>query len=176
MAVSMQNRRQSSLVSVDEVVDRIKYAAQQLDGLTISGGEPFEQADALYALLLRVKTETQLDIMVYSGYTLDELRAQGMSARRILETVDILIDGRFKEHESNRKLWRGSDNQRFLVLSKRAQKYSRFAEAEYEARRQLTFEVGENNTLKIIGIPERGFHESLERAFKAKGLSILRGN
>jgi len=88
-----------------------------LDGITLSGGEPFEQAAALAELARRVR-ERGLGMIVYTGYTVEEL-LEGLSERpgwrELLEETDILVDGRFEKAEMDLTLrFRGSKNQRIL--------------------------------------------------------------
>jgi len=88
-----------------------------LDGITLSGGEPFEQAEALAELARRVQ-ERGLGVIVYTGYTVEEL-LEGVSERpgwqELLEETDILVDGRFEKEEMDLMLrFRGSKNQRVL--------------------------------------------------------------
>ncbi|WP_258189015.1 4Fe-4S single cluster domain-containing protein [Candidatus Hakubella thermalkaliphila] len=158
--------------TVEDIFYAIRKASLGLDGITISGGEPFEQAEALLRLVRLIKEHTSLDIMVYSGYTIEDLNEQGESASKLLSLIDILIDGRFEEENSNKKLWRGSDNQRFHILSERAKKYARYAEEEYRGQRELHFEMSEGNSFKIIGIPNRGFMRDLKKQCRGLGLTL----
>jgi anaerobic ribonucleoside-triphosphate reductase activating protein len=174
MAVSMLKRREENRRSVIELSLVIKEASQGLDGITISGGEPFEQAESLYELLTLVKCETHLDIMVYSGYTMEKLIGLGPAARRLLSVIDILIDGRFEQGNTNRKLWRGSDNQKLHVLSERAERYAQYAEEEYQRERELHVEIGDN-FFKIIGIPKREFFKDFYRKCREVGFTFGRG-
>jgi len=171
MAISMRERRENNKKSVSEVFSMIKKASQGLDGITISGGEPFEQAKSLYELVRLIRKETDLDIMVYSGYTIEELKKQGETANKLLSLIDILVDGRFEEANTNKKLWRGSDNQRFISLSKRAKRYEKYVEAEYNGKRELHLEIS-GNSFKVVGIPERGFLKDLDKRCKELGLIL----
>lgn len=91
-----------------------------LTGVTFSGGEPFCQPKEFYKLAGQVKTRG-LDIVAYSGYTLEEL--QDMSDRdifikKLLVMIDYLVDGPFILEERDLTLeFRGSRNQRFLRMS-----------------------------------------------------------
>jgi anaerobic ribonucleoside-triphosphate reductase activating protein len=90
-------------------------AAGPRDGVTVLGGEPFAQAQALAALLgaLRVRG---VHTVVYSGYTLDALRRRNEPAvHESLALVDLLIDGPFVAALSeDAGEWRGSRNQRLI--------------------------------------------------------------
>ena len=87
-----------------------------LKGVTLTGGEPFEQAEPLIALC-RACHERGLDVWAYSGYTFEELVAgkAGTAARELLELCDVLVDGLFVEELKSLSLkWRGSSNQRVI--------------------------------------------------------------
>jgi len=103
-------------ISVDEILSNIQKNPL-LSGVTFSGGEPFSQADAFAALAEKVK-ETGLSVMVYTGYTFEELAAgfdQNPGWRALLAAADILVDGRFILSEKSLLLkFRGSANQRIL--------------------------------------------------------------
>jgi anaerobic ribonucleoside-triphosphate reductase activating protein len=90
-----------------------------LQGVTFSGGEPFEQADALLELGLMIK-EAGMGLMSYSGYTIEQLEAKHDEATdKLLDILDILVDGPYIEAERNLTLiYRGSENQRVIDLKK----------------------------------------------------------
>lgn len=90
-----------------------------LQGITISGGEPFLQPDKVLYLAKKAK-ETGLDVVVYSGYYYDELKGfENESIDELLETADYLIDGPFQYRNKNLEiLFRGSSNQRIVDLGK----------------------------------------------------------
>ncbi len=86
-----------------------------IQGLSILGGEPMEpeNENVLLPFIKRVKeTYPKKDIWLYSGYTYEELKG-----RKILQYVDVLVDGRFEEKLRDPSLaFRGSSNQRILRL------------------------------------------------------------
>lgn len=90
-----------------------------ISGVTLSGGEPFVQAEALIPIAEAVKAH-QKHLMIYSGYLFEELQESGREAvQRLLELADILVDGPFILEERNLTLqYRGSENQRVIDLSK----------------------------------------------------------
>ena len=95
-------------------------ANQHLRGLTISGGEPFAQADACADLARKVK-EGGKDVVVYTGYVWEEilkLRDEDEGTRLLLKNTDILVDGPFIEAQKNLDLpFRGSRNQRVIDVA-----------------------------------------------------------
>jgi len=106
-------------VPVSALVERLA-ALPQLDGVTFSGGEPFLQAAALAALSDGLRARRPgLSLMAYSGYRHERL-ARGTAAQRaLLARLDLLVDGPYVERRHAPLRWRGSANQRLLVLSDR---------------------------------------------------------
>ena len=97
---------------VEEILDRLA-GNPLLTGLSLSGGEPFDQADA-FAVLARSAQRMGYHIMAWSGYTFEEL-ATNPTQRRLLRAIDVLVDGPFILGRRTLALpWRGSSNQRLL--------------------------------------------------------------
>ena len=90
-----------------------------MDGLTLSGGEPFDQAGECCALAARAK-EKGLNVWAYTGYRYETLLEQANPAvLALLEQVDVLVDGPFVESlKSYDALFRGSTNQRLIDVAK----------------------------------------------------------
>lgn len=88
-----------------------------LSGVTFSGGEPVCQPEGFLALAEGVK-ERGLDIIMYSGYTFEEISAMAKERKPLKELfsrIDILIDGRYMESQRDLTLrFRGSRNQRVI--------------------------------------------------------------
>lgn len=104
------------LVHVDELCQRVCNAS--CEGVSISGGEPFDQHEAVLKFLEVLKSKAPyLSVMIYSGYTLEQLRALKRTA--LLKYVDILIDGKYEQDKTVADPWRGSSNQGIHFLTKR---------------------------------------------------------
>jgi len=92
-----------------------------ITGVTFSGGEPFLQASAAAVLASQVSS-LGLNLVVYSGYTYEKLRAAGQldsSIRQLLEAAWLLIDGPYLKNKQDLNLpYRGSRNQRIIDLKK----------------------------------------------------------
>jgi anaerobic ribonucleoside-triphosphate reductase activating protein len=103
------------LYNIDYIIDRVKKNPL-LDGLTFSGGEPFEQAEAFSELAVKAKN-IGLNVMAYTGYTFERLLENNNIAgcSVLLNNTDILVDGRFDKTQRNILLkFRGSENQRVI--------------------------------------------------------------
>lgn len=89
-----------------------------LKGITLSGGEPFLQPDELIPIAKEVK-ERGKDVVIYTGYTLEELTAmQNSSADELLSYCDILVDGPFILAQRDLTLtFKGSRNQRIIDMN-----------------------------------------------------------
>lgn len=143
------------------------------DGLTISGGEPMEQALALVQLVRALREELPaLEVLVYSGYVLEELELRP-DARALLEEIDLLIDGRFVQSASNELGWRGSDNQRLHLLSQRArERHAEAPDAPMPAVRPLQMQPLGAGRFRMVGIPRRGDYERYRAVMAERGLEI----
>jgi anaerobic ribonucleoside-triphosphate reductase activating protein len=108
------------LVPVERLVDVLLDPAVGRDGITILGGEPFFQPEALLALVGALRSRGCEHILCYSGYTYEalRLRAEGEPAiGAVLDEIDMLIDGPYVASLADgADPWTGSANQRVLTL------------------------------------------------------------
>jgi anaerobic ribonucleoside-triphosphate reductase activating protein len=108
------------LVSPSLLVSEMASVRDELEGVTLLGGEPMDQAEALLPLLHGARG-LGLSVLLFSGFTLDELRARCEPAvQDVLAAVDVLVDGRYdaSRPETERR-WAGSTNQAFHYLTSR---------------------------------------------------------
>ena len=96
-------------------------SAETLEGITISGGEPFDQPKALAALLdalhlWRRTSALPLDILCYSGYPLKTLQKRHAA---LLQKLDALIPEPYVDAAPLTQLWRGSANQSLILRATR---------------------------------------------------------
>jgi anaerobic ribonucleoside-triphosphate reductase activating protein len=103
-------------LDIDEIIGLVKDTGL-LRGITLSGGEPFLQAEPMAELAARTK-DLGLDVVTYTGYTFEELlemSRRDSSVARLLSLTDILIDGPYRHEERDLTLaFRGSRNQRII--------------------------------------------------------------
>lgn len=90
-----------------------------VSGITLSGGEPFDQAEAAALLAVDIK-QRGLSVVTYTGYSFEHLmewRQRDLSVARLMEHIDILVDGPYQESRRDISLaFRGSANQRLIDL------------------------------------------------------------
>lgn len=137
------------------IVDRLREAQLQfgIEGITLLGGEPMLQAQGL-SLVAREAQAMGLSVMVFSGYTIDELeRLQPVAWRALLEVTDVLVDGPYLlENPDTKRRWIGSRNQRVYYLSSR---YDSSIERLDQEGRDIELRFGTNGDLRINGWPIR---------------------
>ena len=107
-------------VSVSVLLAEIEEARPEIEGVTLLGGEPFDQAAAVASLAAGVRA-LDLSVMVFTGYTMEELRRRNdVAVDALLLATDVLVDGRYEAaRPARRRLWVGSENQRFHYLTDR---------------------------------------------------------
>ena len=142
-----------SAVTIDYVLDYIKFYLPGADGLTVSGGEPFDQPEALLALLRRVKALGMEDVLIYSGYKAGELterHPEFFAAHDIL--IAALVDGPFEKGNATDSVWRGSGNQ---ALSLWKEEFApRYDEWTGGVTRRLQW-VKDKDRRFLVGIPRQ---------------------
>ncbi len=152
-----------------------RTAGNELDGITLSGGEPFDQPGALRALLTglhdwRKQGGLDFDLLCYSGYPMKTLEQRH---KPLLALLDAVIPEPYADGLPLGKIWRGSANQSLLPLSERGRlRYAPFLEQcpeEQGKRMQVAVEGGR---IWMIGIPERGDMEQVEALCRQRGLSL----
>lgn len=84
-----------------------------IDGITLSGGEPFCQIYQC-ALIAEKAHQMGLSVWCYTGYLFEDLYKQGIE---LLKHIDVLVDGPFVQAEKSLELdFRGSRNQRVIDI------------------------------------------------------------
>ncbi|MBQ6582688.1 MAG: 4Fe-4S cluster-binding domain-containing protein [Mogibacterium sp.] len=143
-------------VSIPEILQLVRRVAadQPVDGFTISGGEPMDQAGEL-AILLEELALISEDILVYTGYRLCELRKmRDPAVNAVLEHTAVLIDGAYIEARNDDSLLRGSSNQEIHILDPAlAGNYEAYLNSAHNQIQNFTTSDG----VVSVGIHRRSF-------------------
>ena len=152
-----------------------RVAAEGLDGITISGGEPFQQPEGLRALLeglhvWRRTAKLDFDLLCYSGYPLKTLERKHA---KLLALLDAVIPEPYVDHLPQGNVWRGSSNQPLVPLSERGHaRYARHIEASSDATGKRMQAAIEGGRVWMIGIPGRGDMAQVEALCASRGLTL----
>jgi len=160
--------------TVDDILNWITATVDKnTAGITISGGEPSEQPNALTALIvgltdLRVHLDADWDVLCYTGLESDEFLKQVPAAH---DSIDALIIGRFHISEPTTLIWRGSANQRIVPLSVRgADRYAEFMDQSTDSP-PIQFSV-QGGQVWLVGIPRRSDLNHLQRHLRKAGIEL----
>jgi anaerobic ribonucleoside-triphosphate reductase activating protein len=162
--------RDRGWTAVDEVVRAVAPWLSAADGITISGGEPFDQYRSLTELLTRLRELSEIDILVFTGHPLEAIGSH-LSVMKGL--IDALITDPFELAVPQTLALRGSDNQRLWFLT--ALGRNRFADYERVASshdRILDVMLDENGDVWLAGIPARGDLRRLGDVLRAGGTQL----
>jgi len=128
--------------SLYELLRAIRSA--NVDGLTLSGGEPMQQPEAAYWLLDGAR-DANLSTLMFSGYTIDEIR-QLPRGPEILDRLDVLVDGRYVAAERLGKGLRGSTNQVIHLLT------DRYTRGEVEGTPVAEVVISPSGVVSLTGV------------------------
>ncbi len=161
-----QNTRFGEYENVECSVLAHRIVESGCEGVTISGGEPFLQAGELAGMLRIARASRDIGVIVYSGFTLTELRERPC-AGELLSQCDILIDGRYVRELDDGRAYVGSSNQTIHYLTDR---YKAVGQEYYDAsgKRKCEIKFTEKQAV-LIGVPSAGVLEMWQKIKKKAG-------
>ena len=133
-------------INVDDLVADI-LSVPNIEGITISGGEPFLQQHALCNLVYKLRGYRDIGIIVYTGMKYDEIKNTDFA-----KMVDIIIDGEYIEELNDDKSLRGSSNQNVICVSDR---YKTLVPKYYGGQGRKIELSFSNKSVQMIGIPSK---------------------
>lgn len=140
----------------------------EVTGVTVSGGEPTEQAHSVARLLFHLKARG-LNTWLYSGYRLEELVARDdADTDYLLSLVDVLVDGRYDIQQAGTFRWRGSANQRIIHLTDAIS--PSLTAGEESGGVQVT--VDKDGQLMVVGVPPPDFLPHFRSLLLKRGLTL----
>ncbi len=153
-------------VNIAEVFDLLDSWLPESNGITITGGEPFDQPDQLLQILNHCRKYDHITTFVYSGYSLENLIEQ-------LNSMDGLIDALMTDpldiSQTQNQPLRGSDNQRLLSFSNKGNALLRQIEQQSTENNSLNF-MFDGNTTWFAGVPSRGDISRVVQEMKKNGV------
>jgi anaerobic ribonucleoside-triphosphate reductase activating protein len=152
--------------ALNSLLESLAVHATDADGLTISGGEPFEQPEALAALLRGWRRVSDRSAFVFTGRELADLepwfdRNSGL--------IDALMTGPFRSDLPQSLALRGSDNQRLHTLTALGAEFAAYDRPALPSDRRLDVMFDAEGEAWMAGIPARGDIARLRRALAAAG-------
>ena len=167
MSPSSRDLSGGAVKSVDEIAEMVlaEKAEKNIEGMTISGGEPFLQYRALCRLLTLIREKGGLSVIIYTGYYLDELiKMKITEINEILGNLsDIIIDGPYIPELNDGKSLRGSSNQTINLTSPR---YKEIADALYGcADRKCEIRLNGKEAF-LVGVPDDNAYKMWKQIFE----------
>lgn len=163
IAAEMNKSKAYESLSPSELAERV-VSCPNIEGVTLSGGDPFDQPLTLlndFLQLLRTDAR-DLSVMCYTGRTLHQLtRTNDDVIKAVLAQCDILVDGLYIENLNDGSKWRGSANQVVHFLTPRYTYYKSVVDTE--AGNQIEMVLDPQMKLAVTGIPPKGFQKELDR-------------
>ena len=161
-------QKKEQLISVERLSSLLHRIAlnRPVDGMTITGGEPMDQAAELSQLLPLLSDLTD-DILLYSGYTLEELHERKEpNTDSVLQHLSVLIDGDYREALNDGAPLRGSSNQQIHIFRENLR--SDYTDCLKTNNQIQNFSLG--HSIVSAGIHRPDYQNALEKAAKQKGL------
>ncbi|NEP85216.1 MAG: radical SAM protein [Okeania sp. SIO3C4] len=153
-------QKQATLIDPQKLAETI-LSLPDIEGVTVSGGEPMLQAIALRELFIYLRQHRNISIICFTGFTLQQLQAKSDPAiNHLLTLIDVLIDGQYIQKLNDNKGWRGSSNQVVHFLSPR-----HLSEANLFVERKRDVEIHlRNDSALMVGVPAHDFPKYFHQA------------
>ena len=159
-------RRGTGRVAVATVLERLSSWSHEADGLTVSGGEPLDQPEALAELLRGWRRLSDASVLIFTGY--EWATAQSwFSAHPGL--ADAVIAGPYDAAAGQTLALRGSDNQTLHILTRVGEPFRAFERARSDADRRLDVMFDPAGTVWFAGIPAAGDFDALAAVLERNG-------
>lgn len=148
-------------IEIDTILSEIDEN-NLIQGVTISGGDPFIQKKPLLNLVKEI-AKRGLNIICYTGFTYEELK-KNKEAQEILKYIDILIDGKYEKNRNSGSYLRGSDNQRIIHLKNTFKKYEKMM--LNTKNRNVEIKFLDESSIFIVGLPPVNLNENWDKVRK----------
>jgi anaerobic ribonucleoside-triphosphate reductase activating protein len=141
----------------EAILDRLDL--NELDGITLSGGEPMLQAAGLASLVRKARQQKDLSVICFTGYRHEQLlqNPPNAGAAELLAQIDTLIDGPYVEALNDSVGLRGSSNQRVLHLT------HRLIDHDFESQKRTAALTIVDGVFTFVGIPTPEIVSAMEQ-------------
>ncbi|ADD44917.1 4Fe-4S single cluster domain-containing protein [Stackebrandtia nassauensis] len=132
-------------LSVAELAGRVLARADRWEGITLTGGEPLQQPEAVAELCRRIREGSRLGVLILTGYTRGEIEADPARLAAVAD-ADLVIAGRYNAGLRLGTGLRGSSNKTYWWLT------DRYREADLAAVPEAEVRIGADGTLIFTGM------------------------
>lgn len=139
-------------IEIEAFVESLDEWIMQADGITISGGEPFDQPQALLTLVRVLKQKTAADILVYTGYSMSQIIDYVAAAA---PNIDVLISEPFQYQMAQTLSLRGSDNQIMHLMTPLGEARFKAYNGIRKPEKTLDIMFDDDGLVWMAGIPQR---------------------
>lgn len=152
--------------TVTELAGQLGHLLDDADGLTITGGEPFQQGDALAQLVGILRSGGALDhrdLLIFTGYAATAARRRSPT---LWEQADALVAGPYRQARPNGGWLRASDNQELVLRTPLAeQRYSTVPSAGIDVALS-------GSDMVMAGLPDSGDLDRFRQLMTARGIDL----
>lgn len=164
---TLHTKKGGKLIDVENLVREITKVANQFDGITITGGEPFQQYQELITFCAYLKQKTALEIFVFSGYYLDELNTF-FPDKLFLKYIDFLMDGRYIREKHEDENVRGSVNQTLYQFTNNGI----IRVKNHISTDKFSLNINKDNQIYLSGIPKQNDLNQLKEYLAKTGIKV----
>ncbi len=132
-------------LGADDLVTRLLGLGEAVQGVSLTGGEPFEQPEGLYALVSALRNRTELSLLIFSGHSRGEILRMPLGEEILLRT-DVLIAGRYLQRRHLGRRLLGSSNQKIHLLS------GRYSLRDFDTLPELEVQIDGRGGVVITGV------------------------
>jgi anaerobic ribonucleoside-triphosphate reductase activating protein len=153
-------------VSIPALFEIVNLLGNDFDGITITGGEPFDDYPQLMAFATLIKRKTALHILCYTGYYLHELESK-FPDKAFYTCIDTLIDGPYDKDQPASESDKGSDNQtRYNIINGKP------TETDQDRSEKIWSLKCTNNTVYMAGIPAKNEMKTINQNLMKDGIHL----
>ncbi|PIB28296.1 hypothetical protein BFP78_00115 [Gaetbulibacter sp. 5U11] len=163
--MTLWNNNYGKAINVLDTYNLIIDLCEEYDGITISGGEPFQQYEALITFIHLIKKNTSLDIYCFTGYELDEINNL-YPDKLYMKYIDRLMTGRYIAKNHSNDNIKGSSNQKlFEFVDGKPIEIK-----ENRTENKLGLYVGLDGQIQMTAIPKKNEISKIESELNENGI------